>query len=487
MPVKRTTTQTLCQGSTLVCLCLAACFLSTPLNGLSPSLTLVARDLGFTEKERDIYLGGYVGIATMTGQMLGSCFSGALADKYSRSWLLIGALLLDAASTFTFSLPFISFNIMLLLRVFVGGCQGAAVPVIFSLIGDFYGVENRATVSAIVSSFLGGGMMLGQLFVGYCLPYYGWRKPFVALAAASLGAAAFLYKFLADPLKGGNEVALEEMLNRGISLPAMSMATLVRSLLTPTSLLLLMQTIPNTVPWGVLSTHLHDLLATDAHLSIPEATSLIAIFGAGAAIGGIFGGIMGAKLYAINRTYLPLFMGFTLASSAVMMKSLLSLDLSQAAALETAFPLLILSGSFAAVNGANIRVVFINLTSPESRGAAIALLNFVNCMGRGCGPTVVEAWMEAQQLGRREAMSSMLNLWLVAGALLCVASTTIVHDEERLKLSLKKYADECILKANNGITMSALSVEGGDAIIMEISAAAVDKAIFKAENGGRQS
>ena len=41
----------------LLCLCLTAACLSAPLNGLSPSLTLVALEFGFTSQERDIYLG----------------------------------------------------------------------------------------------------------------------------------------------------------------------------------------------------------------------------------------------------------------------------------------------------------------------------------------------------------------------------------------------------------------------------------------------
>lgn len=350
------------------------------------------------------------------------------------------------------------------------------MPVIFSLIGDFYGLESRATVSAIVSSFLGGGMMMGQLFVGYCLPTFGWRQPFVALGLASLGAAIVLSRCLVDPLLGGNEESLEEMLDKGLSLPPMSLATLMRSLMAPTTLLLILQTVPNTVPWGVLSTHLHDLLATEAHLTIAEATSLIAIFGAGAAIGGVFGGILGARLYAINRSYLPLFMGCTLASSAIMLKTLLALDLSQAAAMETAFPLLVLSGSFAAVNGANIRVVFINLTSPETRGAAIAMLNFVNCLGRGCGPSVVEAWMEMWHLPRREAMSNILNLWLLAGSVLCVASFTIVQDEERLKCSLRKLAEESIYNANR-LALSHSS-SGKDGRALEAGQANIDVSVL---------
>jgi MFS family permease len=467
---KRAARNTLCNGLVLVCLCLAACFLSVPLNGLSPSLSLVAADLGFDEKQRDLYLGGYIGVATMIGQMLGSLLSGVVTDAYPRPWLLIMALMVDATATGLFAFPFVTFNVMLALRVVVGGCQGIAVPIIFSLIGDFYGTDNRATVSAIVSSFLGGGMMLGQLFVGYCLPYLGWRQPFFILALASMVAALILFRYLPDPLKGGNEEALEAMLSKGIALPPMSVSTLMRSLMAPTALLLIVQTVPNTVPWGALSTHLHDLLATDAHLTLPQATSLIAIFGVGGAIGGVFGGMLGAKLYALNRSYLPLFMGCTLATSAVLLKSLLTLDLTQTAAIETAFPLLIVAGALAAVNGANVRVVFINLASPEARGASIALLNLVNCFGRGCGPGVAELWMEHRQLSRTEAIGDVLSLWLLAGFVLCLASFTIARDEDRLRQSMRRLADDSISTAS-GVQMQqlagSLSSKGGASPHME--------------------
>jgi MFS family permease len=300
-----------------VCLCLAALFLSTTLNSLSPALSLIAEDFGFSEAERDIYLGGYVGIATMLGQMVGSFLAGSFLDSYSRSRILVGALLLGSAATVSFSSPHVSFHMLLLLRVLVGGCQGIGVPVIFSLIGDFYIQKVRGSVSAVVSSCLGGGMMMGQLFVGYCLPYTGWRQPFLVLGGASSLAAGFVASSLSDPPRGGKEEALEDMLNRGIALPPMSTSTFLKAMLTPSAFVLLLQTLPNTIPWGVLSTHLHDVLHTDAHLSMAESTSLIAIFGAGAAIGGVFGGFLGAHLYQRDRRYLPLFMGTTLGTSHV--------------------------------------------------------------------------------------------------------------------------------------------------------------------------
>jgi MFS family permease len=444
LPESQSTKQYFDSNATLFCLCITACCLSAPLNGLSPSLSMVAQDLNFSEKERDVYLGSYMGLSTMLGQMIGSCLSGFLSDVHSRKSILINTLIIGSVSTTLFGVYFMSYRALLCLRVFTGGCQGAVVPILFSLIGDYYKLENRASASAVVSSCLGGGMMMGQLFAGFCLSSLGWRFPFLIMGAASLAAALSLQTILIDPQKGGNEEGLSELIDKGIALPSMTCATFLQNLFIPTVFLMILQTLPNTVPWGVLSTHLHDLLATDAQLSMQQATSLIAVFGIGAALGGVFGGLLGARMYAMNKMFLPVFMGVTLASSALLMKELLSMDLNEPGGMQLACPVLILSGSLAAVNGANIRFVVLNLTSPESRGASIAFLNFVNCIGRGFGPAIIEVWMTQHRLNRREALTTILNLWLVSGALLCAASTTIVQDEDRLKTSLRMYADTAI-------------------------------------------
>ena len=163
--------------------------------------------------------------------------------------------------------------------------------------------------------------MLGQLLVGYFLSQLGWRTPFLLLGLLSLLAAAFLSLSLGDPQKGGKEEvsamrhampytsplqltlcdtllsvcvqALSGLVERGIpvQLPTMTFSSFLQTLcVSPTLLLLLLQTPPNTVPWGILSAHLHDLLASEAKLTMQAATSLIALFGCGAAAGGLCGG-----------------------------------------------------------------------------------------------------------------------------------------------------------------------------------------------------
>lgn len=316
-------------NANLFCLCITACMLSAPLNGLSPGLSQVARDLGLNEKERDVYLGGYISLATMFGQMIGSCLAGIFTDCTSRKYILVSSMIAGGATTLCFGLTQY-FPILLFLRVVTGSCQGAIVPVIFSLIGDFYAQDERATMSAIVSSCLGGGMMIGQLFCGFFLSLLGWRLPFIIIGFCTLAAAISLQMTLKDPVKGAAEDDLSSLLERGGKMRAMSTGTFFESMMVPTVLIMILQTIPNTIPWGVLSAHLHDFLATDAHLSMQKATALIGVFGFGAAIGGTGGGFLGAQLYNSHKFMLPLFMGAAMAVSALLMKELLTFDLNDA-------------------------------------------------------------------------------------------------------------------------------------------------------------
>ena len=427
----------------LLALCLTASCLSAPLNGLSPSLTLVAHEYGFNDQERDTYLGGYVALSTMIGQVIGSLLAGFVVDFFNRRDLLLASLVIGAGAMILFGL--ISyFPALLLLRVVSGGCQAAVVPVLFSLIADYYSADKgRATNSAIVSSCLGGGMMLGQLFTGYFLSTLGWRMPFICMGVATLLSALYIYStMLEPPARGAREDALLEVISKGVSaLPPMSMKTFLSSVAcVPTVSMMLLQTIPNTIPWGVLSAHLHDLLATDAHLSMPQATSLIAVFGTGAALGGLFGGFIGAKFYSFRRALLPIFMGATTITSALFLQQLLAMNLREAGAMQVAVPVLIVSGALAAVNGANIRVIVLNLTTPEARGAVIAFLNLVNGIGRGFGPSLIEHWMTTNGLGRKESVSYFLSLWLVSGSMLCLSSVFVAKDEARFIARLASFA-----------------------------------------------
>jgi len=231
--------------------------------------------------------------------------------------------------------------------------------------------------------------------------------------------------------------------------------------------------VPNTVPWGVLSAHLHDFLATDENLSMSEATSLIALFGAGAALGGLVGGYIGGKLYNISRGLLPLFMGVTMAMSAVLMKELMMMDLDGVGVSQMAGPVLVLSGALAAINGANVRLIVLNLVTPQARGATVAVLNFVNNAGRGVGPSLIDMWMHSHAGGRKAAVSEFLNLWVVSGSMLSMAYFTIGGDEVRMKKGLKDFALAASGSSGSGVSGGVGGVNGGGGETTSASSAKV--------------
>jgi MFS family permease len=322
--------------------------------------------------------------------------------------------------------------------------------------------------------------MVGQLFTGFCLGFLGWRAPFICFGLTTAAAYGFVSFSLHEPERGSGEDVLSQLQIEptpsskqalsppptakpaAVKLPKLTAQLYFHNIMIPTVAIMLLQTVPNTIPWGVLSTHLHDLLATDAHFDMRQATTLIAVFGLGAAVGGVFGGVLGQKIYVVSRGLLPVTMGVTMVASACLLRQLLvSLKVDDAnplvASLGTmssaqednsylmtvAVPMLLLSGALAAVNGANIRVLVLNVCSPTTRGSAIATLNIVNCLGRGLGPTLADLHMHyfcQQQCNRQNTVQLFLYLWILSGAVLCLAGKTFPVDEDKMKQELRRLA-----------------------------------------------
>ena len=336
------------------------------------------------------------------------------------------------------------FAVLLLLRLLTGTAQGMAIPLLFSLVGDYFPAESRVLPSALLSACLGGGMLIGQLFCGVIFAYTNWRLPFVLLGVFGLAITLSAHFSLHEPGRGhltegivmnrslsSNEIHITYERKRGKMRRLLFNSPLARNLTSPTMLLILLQSFPGTIPWGILSTHLQDLLTQDFSVPIGTATSYIGIFGLGGAVGGIGSGAVGGYLYAISKSSLPLFMGLTCAASGILLHQLLSKQSNHFLHSPTrVLPTLLFAGAFAAVSGTNIRTVVINIIAPEFRGSAVGLLNISGCIGRGLGPSLAGLYIASSDSNRVEAVRACLYLWILSGAILCAAGLTISRDEE---------------------------------------------------------
>jgi MFS family permease len=234
-----------------------------------------------------------------------------------------------------------------------------ATPLAFSMVGDLFPAEDRPNACALVAAALGGGQLGGQLFAGIVTPNEKWRNSFFCCGLLTCAAAALAYSRMLEPKRGAKEAPAAAFdAAKPLGTPKKRRR---RALCVPTNLLLFIQALPNSIPWGVLSVYLIDFLSQERGYTVQSATMLTGLFGAGAAVGGIAGAVIGGLLYSRQKKVLPTFMGVATALATVAMRMLVQTrnDPTTAAALAA------LGGGLASVNGANIRTLILNVTEPS--------------------------------------------------------------------------------------------------------------------------
>jgi MFS family permease len=169
---------------------------------MSPSLTEIANDLGFTERSRDLYIGSYMQLCYAVVSLPFSLIGGILTDHVNRIILLAVVVVFGGLSMIGFGL-FQSYEILLFLRLVQGIAFGAVVPIIYSLMSDLFHPYQRARMSAYMTVYLGAGTLFGQLFAGYMAPLVGWHFPFIFFGSITLLEGVLILQILKEPTRGG--------------------------------------------------------------------------------------------------------------------------------------------------------------------------------------------------------------------------------------------------------------------------------------------
>lgn len=222
----------------------------------------------------------------------------------------------------------------------------------------------------------------------------------------------------------------------------------------PSVLLGIFQGAPGCVPWGIVNTFLNDYLATDRGLSIEGATLIILLFGFGNFIGTIKGGVGSSYLYSkYGSRYPVLLSGGAAMASCLPMWGLINYnfdsinsennngdeDITNGIASHITFKSYVIPGSIAvsagimsAITGPIIKMTLQNVTMPQMRGQAFALLNTFDDFGRGLGPAFV-AWMIEKMGGRKRAFNIGILGWVLCGWLNLMLYFTVERDEEKVR------------------------------------------------------
>jgi predicted MFS family arabinose efflux permease len=188
-----------------VFLALAAAFNYADRAAMSAVLSAVRTDLNLS----DVSL-GLIGSVFLWSYAIGSPIAGMLADRFSRTKLVVGSLVAWSAVTALMGtvngLP-----ALLALRIGLGLAECLFLPAAIALIADYHGPTSRARAMSLISIGVNGGMVFGGALAGLLAQHYGWRTGFWVLGIGGIVLAFFARGFL--PASGRAEVSFSPTWN----------------------------------------------------------------------------------------------------------------------------------------------------------------------------------------------------------------------------------------------------------------------------------
>ena len=295
----------------LLLLALCCVFLYADQNLMAPNLSAIAEDLGLDPTERDVLLGGRIALAFWLFGGTVTLLVGWLTDRLPRRWLFVGVLLLGEIPCLLTGFVQ-SYSQLFWCRALTAIGLGGALPLAFSMIGDWFGARSRPAACAALGFSMGLGMGGGQFLAGMVGPDWGWRLPFILVAVPNL-ALALVFGWLArEPARGGSEEALEELVASGHAWGGRVDWRRYRQIFSvPTNVLALSQALLGAVPWGVFFVFMTDFYAQDKGFGVRDGTLIVMASGITALLGGLAGGFLGARLYRAKPRNLPLLCAVT--------------------------------------------------------------------------------------------------------------------------------------------------------------------------------
>ncbi|RYE96321.1 MAG: hypothetical protein EOO41_04730 [Methanobacteriota archaeon] len=203
-----------------------------------------------------------------------------------------------------------------------------------------------------------------------------------------------------------------------------------------TNVLLYAQALFGTIPWSVISVFLPDYLAQEQGFTVLHATFLVLMFGIGAIVGGIAGGVLGNAIFKSGSPQrVPLIFGALQACSTLPMLWLINMPPLTPEASHSLLPVYVVAacaGACASLTGPNLKAMLLNVNAPATRGAVLTFAYLFDSLSKGIVPYVIGVVISI--IGQRTLTFTVAMLgWVMSGLLISLVSLSIVHDETMMK------------------------------------------------------
>ena len=396
--------------------------------------------LGPIEKEfhvNDGDIGLMSGLFTLIGAMI-SLVWGYLSDKGNRKNLFSYSILIGQLPCLLtyFAANYSQFFI---LRILTGIGVGVSFPTIFSMIGDMYDEEHRASVVAWVTTAMGIGQIIGMVLSGYLGPTFGWRLPFLLIAIPNLVILFLFHILVPEPERGATEESVKDLVEHGYHYTkTIQLSDYIHLFKIRTNLYLFIQGILGTIPWGAIPLFLVKFLNENRGMTIEDATTTFLLFGAGNIAGTILGGIWGGQLMKRKPAWLPQFCAITTVLGALL--TLVMFIFIPGKNLMAILAVGFLASFLVSITGPNMRTMLLDTNVPENRGAIFSIFNLTDSVGTGIGKYF--AGVLSVGFGLSLAINVSTLIWIPCAIFLWICSFVFADDIKQMRQKIITVAQE---------------------------------------------
>lgn len=365
----------------IVLLVLMAAFLMADQNLLPPNYQQIMQEFGISETQM-----GFVSTIFVATSALITLIWGFLSDIGRRKKLLVVGVLIGEIPCFLTAFVQ-NYWQLLLMRFFTGIGVGSIIPVGYSLIADMFEEEKRGRGYAYIQTAFGFGTLFGMIIAGLIV---SWRPPFIIASVPNFILAPLFYIIAEEPKRGEGEKVLKEVLEKGYEYTyKLSREAVKKSFQTKTNILIFIQGLFGTVPWGVLLYWLVSFLIVARGMAKDTATFVLLILGIATIVGTLVGGFAGdyfEKKMKGGRavlTGLAIFLGMLAAIGIVVYPLPSTLSLRGWIVLTLYSILFLQLVTFA---GPNVTAIISQVNLPEDRGTVFGVFNILDNVGKALGP-----------------------------------------------------------------------------------------------------
>jgi MFS family permease len=394
---------------------------------IGPLTTPIMESFGINEAQ----MGAVSSLAIIVAAILYPLW-GYLYDRFSRSKLLALASFIWGSTTWLNALA-PNYPTFLVTRASTG-IDDASYPGIYSLLADYFGPRMRGKVYGLLQMAQPLGFMLGTIMATMLGEAMGWRSVFFITGAAGIVVAILIFFGVREPERGQAEpemAGLDEIADHRID------KQVALGLLRKKSyLLLLAQGFFGVFPWQVLTFWFFRYLEAERGYTPDEAmiSMMVAIvtLSAGYFVGGSVGD------FFFRRT--PRGRVLTAMIGVLAGALFLVLALGVPAASQGLFLVLLsLTGLTMSVASPNVVATVQDVTEPEVRGTAQAIMSFADNIGSALAPLL--AGLIAVSYSLHVAILVICtSTWIVCAILFGVTAILVPRDVERLRETMQARA-----------------------------------------------